>query len=337
MIHRKTKGSVSNQTLFGIIILVVLGMIAGVILITQARYKEDFFQNTITQEGNIAAETSSTEQSSGLSISAPDGFKYMGNAEVFDPDTLSEKINGKAELYLDCGFQELFCQRFSGEDNPEEWFELYLYDMEKPDQAFAVYSQQRRQNAEKSEFSPLCYTTENALFLMTGKYYVEIVASQASNALSEALAETARGILGIHPSEPFIPGELSYLPRENRKKDTEKYFLKNAFSYERMDHLLTVNYSVSGKDITAFISIRQTPEEAQSLKKAYHQFLMNLGADNLSKPEIAIPGILMADVVGDKELMFSEGSIFAGIHAVPDMKLAQQLIVKIFEHIREKQ
>jgi len=81
-------------------------------------------------------------------IPIPSGLRAMSAPEIFKPDTLSDKINGKAELYLSAGFVELRTQRFQQADDEVAWFELFLYDMGTPSNAFAVFSVQRRRDVE---------------------------------------------------------------------------------------------------------------------------------------------------------------------------------------------
>ena len=63
---------------------------------------------------------------------------------MYDSISLSDKINGKAELYLAAGFARLETQRFALTDNPGQWMERYLYDMGQHANAFSVFSAQRR-------------------------------------------------------------------------------------------------------------------------------------------------------------------------------------------------
>ena len=66
----------------------------------------------------------------------------------YDAATLSDKINGKAELYLAAGFERLECRRFALADDPAGWLERFVYTMRAAPGAFAVYSQQRRPQAQ---------------------------------------------------------------------------------------------------------------------------------------------------------------------------------------------
>ena len=113
---------------------------------------------------NGAAKAGVDNSASGKILPLPPGFEPLSPPEYFSPETLSDKINGKAELYLPAGFKHLSAQRFRREDNPDLWFEVFAYNMGEKLNAFSVFSAQRRLGAESLSFAEYAYATENALF-----------------------------------------------------------------------------------------------------------------------------------------------------------------------------
>ena len=69
-------------------------------------------------------------------IPLPPGIIPLSPSEAFDAQTLSDKINGKAELYLSAGFVSLRSQRFKDKNGLDFWVEVYVYDMDKGQNAF---------------------------------------------------------------------------------------------------------------------------------------------------------------------------------------------------------
>jgi hypothetical protein len=102
---------------------------------------------------------------------APAGFETLSKIELYVPDNLYEKINGKAPLYIDSGFEKLFTQRFISKEDENLWMELFVYDMAGIRNAFSVCSVQRRAGADiLSLFHPsFGYRTDNALYFVHGK------------------------------------------------------------------------------------------------------------------------------------------------------------------------
>jgi hypothetical protein len=322
-------GKVSGETLAGIAILFLLGIIAASVLVVQGRYDETFFKKAVPQK-SLAIDAPAIQDPTPETLPGmePDGFNPMSDAEIFNPDTLSEKIDGKADLYIECDFRELVARRYINQKDPSLWFEVYIYDMAEPHNAFSVYSLQRRPNTKDSNVAPFSYSTENALFFTQGRYYVEIVGAKTSEILDAALVKTAEKIIAAYPSEHLTLKELSFLPTENMQKHTMKYFLKNAFGFEKLDNILTVNYDVSGKDIMVFISERADPSEAVNLRKDYEKFLLDIGGKSATDEKPVLPELVTIDLMGETEYFFSLGRFIAGIHAAPNRE-AGDLMIRI--------
>jgi hypothetical protein len=130
-----------------------------------------------------------------LAALAGDRLRPISEPEYFTPDTLYHKINGKADLYLQAGFKSLTAQRLALKGKDELWCELLLYEQANSEQAFAVYSQQRRPGARQLEYHQKGYRSQNALYLTQGKYYLEMVAASPSPELKVALDQVARAFI----------------------------------------------------------------------------------------------------------------------------------------------
>ncbi len=334
--NRKQSGKIHSETLFSILILFALASIVVAILSIQGRYDRNLFQAAIEQKGASAIQAAPEQtQSDQLSGIESQDFKPMGASEVFNPDNLSDKIDGKAELYLEYDFIVMLCRRFAAKGAPEQWFEVFIYDMGEPLNAFGVYTLQRRPGTRDSDLAQYAYTSENALFFMQGKYYVEIVGAQTSDILQKAISEAGKKILSQYPAASFSLPEISLLPAENIKTETLKYFNKNAFSFEKMDHILAVNYEISRKELTGFISMRKSAEAAENLKEEYFKFLKNLGGEKMESPDLNVPGVIIVNLLGDLEYIFTHGNILAGIHAAGDKESAGQLATRMFERLTQ--
>jgi len=334
--NKQNPGGVHAETLCSIAILFALVTIAGVFLLVQGGFDRDFFFATESQKSFPAPATIKRGGESPAEIlhdiQSP-GFKPSGPAETFNAETLSNKIDGRADLYLECGFVRLDTLRFAKENDPVVWFEVFLYEMGAPENAFAVYSIQRRKDGRDATLAPFAYTVENAIFFMHGKYYTEMVASEASDVLNEALLSSSQNLLQRHPPEAFSLPEMSLLPEDARLKESEKLFLKNAFGFEKFSRVLTAIYRQNEKEMMAFVTTRKGTGGARALAEEYRRFLVSLGGEERKVEETAVPGLIMIDMAGDIEVFFCAGDILAGIHAARDKEAALALVRKLYTHI----
>jgi hypothetical protein len=122
----------------------------------------------------------------------PENLREMTPLESFTPDTLYEKINGQADLYLASGFVQLKSQRYVQTDSQDMWFEVFKYDMGTLESAFSVYSQQYRDDGHPLEWTEFAYSVANALFFVHGQDYIEMRAASTSDDLVTSMHDVAK-------------------------------------------------------------------------------------------------------------------------------------------------
>ncbi|HPB30425.1 MAG TPA: hypothetical protein PLB62_03115 [Candidatus Sumerlaeota bacterium] len=321
------------ETISGIVILCVLFCL-GVWIFTRAKhYNESAWFGRAHQTGETSAAAEIAPDAVELAGEIiPEGYAAMGDEEVFDSETLSDKINGKADLYLESGFASMRARRFFDKNNPETWFEVYLYNMGEPRNALTVFSLQRRKEGRDApEIGAWAYTAGNAIFFMKGPWYVEIVSSSEDEA-GASLIRCAQSLLSSLEGEELVFEELNLLPKDNMLHSSLKYFSSNGFGFHRLDRILAVNYQAGEREIMAFVSVRDNPEEAAELANAYYKFLLELGAESAPLQDTGIPGILSADVLGDLEIIFNHDRMLYGIHAATDRSAAVNLAIRMLNH-----
>jgi len=255
----------------------------------------------------------------------PAGFERLSKTEVYKPENLYEKINGKAPLYIESGFEELSTQRFAKTDDQSLWMELFVYDMGNVKNAFSVYSIQRR--AEAEAFAPMrfAYKTSNALYLVHGKYYIELVGSAESEELFRAVAEVARKIranLAIDYDTEIA--ELALFAQENLVSGSIKLHLANAFGFDGLTNTFSARYRIGEETITAFLSKRADSNEAEVIAESYRNFLIKNGAIPKNTSQKSIEGKVM-DFYGTTEIVFTVGRFVTGVHEAENQQAAEKV------------
>jgi hypothetical protein len=259
----------------------------------------------------------------------------LSKVEVYNSENLYEKINGKAPLYTESGFEELFTQRFVSTSDPNLWMELYIYDMGKIKNAFAVYSVQRRDESEAFPSMQLAYKTGNALYFVHGKYYIELIGSSESGELFSAIAEAARKIgtnLAVDPNIKIT--ELAFLPQENLVSGSIKLYLVNAFGFEKLTNIFTAKYQVGNETVTAFMSNRAGIKDAEAMAESYRNFLIENGAVIKSTANKMLVGKVM-DSYGTTEIVFTAGHFVAGVHEAENQQAAEKLAEILINRLNE--
>ena len=267
-------------------------------------------------------------------IFSPPGQSPLSPAETFDAATLSDKINGKAELYLSAGFVRLHSQRFKDETAGEVWMEIFVYDMQTPQNAFSVFSAQRRDDAQTLEVAQYAYQTPNALFFVHGPFYVEVVASDISETIIQPMIAFAETFIANHPIQAQTIGEKELFPEEGLIQTSISLVSADAFGYERFDQIFTATYRLQNSEFMAYYSRRKTPREAEELASSYRDFLIAFGGKT-AESDLAIKTAKMIYILDTYEIVFSHGPYLAGVREAADQQPAQKLAMQLFNRIKE--
>jgi len=202
--------------------------------------------------------------------------------------------------------------------------------------AYSVYSAQRRSEAESSDLAPFAYKTPNALYWVHGKYYVEAIASVPSSALLDSMASFGKHFISAISAETEEIGELALFPREDLAEGSITLLSTDVFGFQGFENVYTGRYNVGGEELTAFLSLKESPQEAQKLAEAYHVFLLeNGGADVPLTLEAQIPGAVLVKIMDTFELIFHHGPYVAGIHEADSQAVVEKLAVRLEAKLNE--
>ena len=230
MARRKAKvGAAQKLTGYGI--LAVLGLIIVWLLVQQSRFNPAVIVAMRAPELTGRSQAVSGRPLSATAALIPEvsGFTPLAPIESFGPENLSDKIDGKAELYLPAGFKEMSCRSFGLGAAGEAHVEVFLYDMGAAPNAYAVFSGQRRPGSPSIPLTANAYATANALFFTQGRFYVEIVADRASEALQSSLEAYATALLAKLPAEGETTDEAALFPKEGLALDTVRLCATDTF------------------------------------------------------------------------------------------------------------
>ena len=303
-----------TETAISASILLLLIVIAVGVFLRQSR-----FNPAVLSHQQLAAKQTQETVDPDLAnshdtIPLPEGMKPLTPAEVFTPETLYEKIDGKAELYLSAGFQRLRCQRITLTRNPDLWMEVFIYQMKTSSNAFSVFSMQRRENALPTELSEeFSYQTENAVFLAQGPYYMEVIGSQAGPVMQQAMLSFLSHFTQGMASRTEPLSEFSRFPDICSDQSRMSVIPSSAFGFDKFDNVYTSRCMVNGKEILVFLSNRNAPEQATQLADAYKTFLTTFGGKEIPLDRMEKDARLI-EIFDTYELFFPSGNYLYGVH-----------------------
>jgi hypothetical protein len=317
------------EKLVSVAVLVILGAVLAWLLGRQAQF------SPAVVAGSPAAEQTTGGELADLLTPWPAGLHAMSRPERFTPETLSDKINGKAELYLAAGFESMICQRATLVGAPESWMELFVYDMGKPASAFSVYSAQKRREALEWEMGDYAYVAGNQVCLVHGRYYLEVVGADAGEATVAAGRALARAFVSATAvdSHADVGRESALFPVEGLVPGSITLLSSDVFGFDRLQNVFTARFRDGGDEITLFLARREEPAEAAELLAAFRGFLIeDCGGVELAGSGVA-PGLLSVDLGGVFESAFATGAYLGGTHEAPSQELAERWAARLRDRV----
>ena len=324
--HRgRAQGVESFLSIFLLAVLILIGI--GIFL-------KQFLYNPA--DFDVAGDSSHTSiavhKTLNLALAAPTGYTASPKVEVFDADSLYNKIDGKADLYIESGFKQLNCQIFTNSSDSKLWVEFFVYDMGTPKNALAVFGVQKRPEGTDVGVTDFAYKTPDAVFLVKGKYYVELTGSTAYEPLVEAMETLGAAFARTVGSTAGEIEELASFPKENLEPQSFKIYISGAYGYDGFKNLYAAKYHVNGSHITAFIGKLPDSGAAERLAADYRKFLTDNDAAAKTAKNLTLKGGVF-DMAGDIEVVFAKGAFVGGIHAADNQDAAETVAAKIWEHL----
>ena len=198
------------------------------------------------------------------------GWNLSPELEIFDRNNLYERINGSAPLFFENNFEEMTSMEYTQEDH---YITIQAYRHATPEDAFGMYASER--SPDMTFYSGIggeAQGDEYSLYFFSGCLYVKIMASDESDAISEAMQEIAKNMAHrIEPAAGYPPIFASF-PKEGLLPHTEAYITQNYIGHEFLKPVYVANYERDGKKFQVFLLDGGSTEGAREILSAYFRF-----------------------------------------------------------------
>ena len=102
------------------------------------------------------------------------GWKIDGKLLYYDRDTLSDRINGEAELYMPYGFDRMAAARYTSLKNPGAGMDVEIYRLGSPMDAFGMFANYRQKEGRTLDVAAGSNLSGSQLFLYRDRHFVHI-------------------------------------------------------------------------------------------------------------------------------------------------------------------
>jgi len=261
-----------------------------------------------------------------LRFPAMAGWRQSGEVQTFSPKSLFEYINGAADLYLACDFEELKVAEYVDEKKASIVVEAYRH--RTPRDAFGIYSQERLPEADILEIGAQGYSDKDILNFVYGRYYVKLSGFNTGAEARQILPAFAKQVAQILGEKGGLPAILSAFPSEGEKGNSEKYFTRNFLGYAFFNTVFTADYELGGKAFKLFLIEATSKEECRGI---LHQYLRQI---KNPEREVIEGRYTLSDPHHGVVDLFWEGAHIWGVVDLPDVALRSRMLRQFEANLR---
>jgi hypothetical protein len=275
------------------------------------------------ENGNVLAQT---ERKKAIleDLSAFPDFQSLGDSEYYNPDTLYEKINGRAPAYLGFNFQALECRSFSIDAAPEQFIDVFIFSMDTPVNAFGIFSMEREAGATPVDFVKQGYRSEMGFFYRQGNAYVQVIASDISEVVLRAAEEFSKSVARLLDADDTGVEAASILPTDRMVAGSLSYIQENAYGLALFNNVFEAHYEVDDQEFSFFAMMSDAADAREAYESA-RQFFQDYGTVSDEAP-IKGSSFFVGESFGLYSVIYLNGDELGGVMNADDLPTARAFV-----------
>jgi hypothetical protein len=242
-------------------------------------------------------------------VSCGAGWKIEGKPIFYDRETLSDRINGEAELYFPYGFDRMAAARYGSEKNRAAGMDVEIYRMGSLLDSFGMYANYRQKDGRPQNIGAGSNLSDSQLYFYQGRHFIHIQTTGSDAADPDILAECGRTVAARLPGVGNRPPELSVFDRPESVKGSERYLPLNLLGYDFLNRGLMTDAVVEGANLQIFILLNASTESASATFESYRSQLTQVKIGTDGKSTAFLEGV---DPLYGRVIIFRNGGCLAG-------------------------
>jgi hypothetical protein len=290
------------------------------------------------------------------------GEQGGAHIESFNADNLYEKINGRAESFLQYGVRGMaYCNYHPTDDDALE-VQLYIFDMGDAIKAFGKYGSEKPEEIEPAKVGKDAYTAAGSVFFYASKYYVQAVTASdddrskafamdiakrveaniagkplpPATSAGPALASAAPATATAPASEEVSPDMLFKLLPDGPGRNGEKYVAQDVFGFSFFSEVFLADFQEGDVQWQGFIRPYPSAEKAREILAKYEKEAKDLGATVEVLDAKGADRMLRSSVDGLTDVFFVKGNTVAGANGATDPKPAEAFARAMAQSLPDK-
>jgi hypothetical protein len=213
-----------------------------------------------------------------------ENWTIQGKTDLFDKDTLFERINGEAELFFPYGFEQLAVAEYANPRYPDVLLAAEVYRMASPLDAFGIYANYRRPTSAAAAVGVEGFISATQLMYYQDRFLVRIQVTGATALDQRIVLACGRAIAENLPSGAGRPKEIEILQVSSVIKRSERYIARSLLGYAFFRRGLIADAVQGGERMQVFLVPEDSPDKARESLDRYCAYLKEEGREFTAEP-----------------------------------------------------
>ncbi|MGP0069783.1 MAG: DUF6599 family protein [Isosphaeraceae bacterium] len=277
------------------------------------------------------------------------GERYI---ETFNADNLYEKIDGRAESFLQYGVKGMAYTFYHPTGDASNEIQLYVFEMPDALKALGKYASEKPDEAEPAAIGDQGYTSAGSTLFYAGKYYTQIVSTQDDPKFSAFAMELAKRVVARQkpgstpPATPVVattpapagtatpppaetgakptpaaakpaaaevtPASLFALLPPQKREGEPKYVAQDVFGYSFLSDVFMADYKDGEVSWQGFLRPYRDAKEAKEVFEKYVAGVKKDGAEVKMMSADGADEMVLSNNIGLVDFVFRKGNTLAG-------------------------
>ena len=249
--------------------------------------------------------------------------------ETFNADNLFEKMDGRAESFIQNGVKGMACCSYHPVGNEDDEVQLFVFEMGDPLKARGKYDSERPEEAKALDsVGSGAYTAAGSVFFYSDRFYTIVNVARDDPKMASFAREIASKVVALQKrakgSGPSPEDVFAFLPAEP-KKSAMKYVAQDVFGYSFLSDVFLADFDAGDTKFQGFLRPYATPDEA---KKIFESYVETAKKDGAAIKEISgskADKMFVSDNIGLFDVVFVKGNTVGGSNGSTAVKPAEEL------------
>jgi hypothetical protein len=279
--------------------------------------------------------------------------------ETFNGENLYEKIDGRAESFVQYDVTGAAYANFHPEGDDSGEVQVYVFEFASPLKAFGKYGSEKPQDARTIAIGAEGYAAAGSVSFYQDQYFVQVVSTSDQPQYAEfseavarkvssriggpqpATTQAAAGSNGATPApaanadakKPATPAEMfALLPGEPGRQNLQ-YVAQDAFGYSFLSNVFLADYKEGEATWQGFLRPFATPEEAKAVFEKYVDAAKADGAEIKEAEAEGAERMVVSSVFGLTDVIFLKGNAVAGANGATQPGPAEAFAKKLAQSL----